>query len=140
MDCNDDNIDVNPNADENCTDGIDNNCNNLIDAQDQDAVNCPDAPVCTDGDGDGYAVEGGELCGPMDCDDRDADVNPGESENCGDGVDNDCDSSIDAVDTACQARNDDDDSDDDEEEENRRGDRDDNDSRDSRRSRRSSRD
>lgn len=42
-------------------------------------------PEETDDDGDGYSeVEG-------DCDDSDANINPGESEAPGDGVDNDCD-------------------------------------------------
>jgi len=135
MDCNDGDSAVKPGATENCTDGKDNNCNNLIDAQDPRAESCPDAPVCTDEDGDGFATEGGQ-CGPMDCDDRDSDVNPGESEDCSDSVDNNCDGNTDTVDSACQARDDDDS--DDEEEEHRR--HDDDESRDSRRSRRSSRD
>ena len=59
-------------------------------------------------DGDDYAVEGGP-CGPVDCDDTYRDVNPGESERCDDGFDNNCDANTDAVDAACQARNDDDD-------------------------------
>lgn len=55
---------------------------------------CP--PTCTDLDGDGFAIEGGE-CGPIDCDDTDPDVNPGAIEgpegdrSCFDGLDNDCD-------------------------------------------------
>ncbi len=53
-DCNDNDPAINPAATENCTDGIDNNCNNLIDAADSGAVGCP--PVCTDKDGDGFAV------------------------------------------------------------------------------------
>jgi hypothetical protein len=152
MDCNDADFDVKPSATEYCTDGIDNNCNNLTDSQDtENAVGCPDAPVCTDEDGDDFATEGGQ-CGPMDCDDDNSAVNPGASENCGDSVDNNCDGDTDAVDAACQAGNDEGDEeeeenrrdDDEEEEENRR--RDDNDSdddderRDSRRGRRESRD
>jgi hypothetical protein len=50
--------------------------------------------ACTDGDGDGFAVEGGE-CGAVDCDDTDPIVNPGAAEVCDDGVDNDCDGQID---------------------------------------------
>ena len=38
-----------------------------------------------DSDGDGYTVSEG------DCDDADADINPGEIEICGDGIDQDCD-------------------------------------------------
>ena len=33
-------------------------------------------PPCTDNDGDGYAIEGGD-CGPIDCDDSNADIYPG---------------------------------------------------------------
>ena len=47
---------------------------------------------CQDGDGDGY---GFGPCLGADCDDGDPNVNPGVSEtgeeNCGDGIDNDCD-------------------------------------------------
>jgi hypothetical protein len=92
VDCNDSNVAVNPAAAENCTDGLDNDCDGLIDAQDPSAVGCP--PVCTDSDGDGYAIEGG-ACGAIDCDDSDAAINPGAAEVCGDGVDNTCDGVID---------------------------------------------
>lgn len=37
---------------------------------------CPLAPVCTDSDGDTYALVGG-ACGPVDCNDANAAVNPG---------------------------------------------------------------
>ncbi len=49
--------------------------------------------TCTDSDGDGYSLEGGD-CGPVDCDDTDPDNYPGNSEVC-DGQDNDCDTSVD---------------------------------------------
>ncbi len=49
---------------------------------------------CTDRDGDGYAREGG-ICGPVDCDDLEPDINPGIDEAgfclCDDGIDQDCD-------------------------------------------------
>jgi formylglycine-generating enzyme required for sulfatase activity len=48
---------------------------------------------CTDADDDGYAAEGGE-CGPVDCDDNNTAMNPGEDELC-DGLDNDCDDVVD---------------------------------------------
>ncbi len=70
-DCNDNDRSINPGAAENCTDGIDNNCNNLVDAQDPNAVNCP--IECIDADLDGYD----ENCSPVDCDDADPNVNPG---------------------------------------------------------------
>ncbi|MFH1217849.1 MAG: putative metal-binding motif-containing protein [Pseudomonadota bacterium] len=92
VDCNDGNAAVRPTAAENCTDGIDNDCDGLIDAQDPSAVGCP--PACTDNDGDTYAVEGG-ACGPVDCDDSNAAINPGAAEVCGDGIDNTCNGVID---------------------------------------------
>lgn len=75
-----------------------------------------------DGDGDGYYGDGpnrredGQMavcCGEgvpagysettlgLDCDDNDAEVNPGETEICADGVDNDCDSFTDQDDPDC---------------------------------------
>lgn len=43
---------------------------------------------CTDNDGDGYCID-------VDCDDNDATINPGSSEVCGDGKDNNCDGVVD---------------------------------------------
>ena len=48
---------------------------------------------CLDLDADGFYDRPG--CGPVDCDDAFADTNPGSSEICGDGRDNDCDGAID---------------------------------------------
>ena len=97
-DCNDADDTVFPGAVENCTDGIDNNCNGYIDTQDSTAVNCP--VTCEDLDNDFYAVEGGE-CGPIDCNDTDAAINPAASESCNDGIDNDCDTKVDCEDSSC---------------------------------------
>ncbi len=58
-----------------------------------------------DQDGDGYTVADG------DCDDADASAHPNAPEDCGDGVDNDCDGDVDGDDTDCAG--DDDASDDD---------------------------
>ncbi|MBT3046111.1 MAG: putative metal-binding motif-containing protein [Candidatus Thiodiazotropha sp.] len=99
IDCNDNNPAINPGADEICSDEIDNNCNGLVDTADSNAVDCP--LECTDGDADGYSVEGG-ACGAVDCDDTNADVNPGALEVCDDGVDNNCNGLSDSADGVCQ--------------------------------------
>ena len=62
---------------------------------------CPTAPppVCTDNDGDTYAVQGG-TCGTVDCNDANAAIRPNATENCTDGIDNNCNGLIDAQDPA----------------------------------------
>ncbi len=50
--------------------------------------------VCSDTDQDGYSPDGGD-CGEVDCDDSDDTVSPGHEEVCGDGIDNNCDGSVD---------------------------------------------
>jgi hypothetical protein len=94
VDCDDANAAVNPGAAEVCDNGIDDDCNGLIDADD------PACLVCTDLDEDGYAVEGG-ACGAVDCDDTNPQVNPGAVEVCDNGIDDDCDSLVDADDPSC---------------------------------------
>lgn len=46
--------------------------------------------LCTDVDNDGYAIEGGE-CGPIDCVDNNALINPGVVDICGNQIDENCD-------------------------------------------------
>ena len=99
-DCNDTDPSVNPEASEICTDGIDNDCNGLADVVDANAVDCPASTACFDNDGDRFSPDG-DLCGPVDCDDFDAAVNPGAAEACTDGVDNDCDGAVDNDDPEC---------------------------------------
>lgn len=63
---------------------------------------------CVDNDGDGYYVSTcGSECEPLDCDDTNADVNPGAEESfftgaCTDGLDNDCNGLVDGDDAGCQ--------------------------------------
>ena len=95
-DCDDDYRHVNPDAEEVCDD-IDNDCDNGID----EGVT---RTFYKDGDIDGYgdadaAIEAcympsGYVTDLTDCDDGDDDVYPGAAEDC-DGLDNDCDGSID---------------------------------------------
>jgi len=92
-DCDDHDSLVHPGAGEVCTDGIDNDCDGLIDRADPDATDCP---VCTDADGDGYATEGGG-CGAVDCADNNPAVHPGAVEVC-DGLDTNCDGVVGATD------------------------------------------
>ena len=88
-----------PAGDATCSDGLDNDCDGLTDALDPDC-----ALPCTDADGDGFAVEGGD-CGAVDCNDNDATVYPGADDSQCDGIDNDCDGTADngfvGTDTTC---------------------------------------
>jgi hypothetical protein len=90
-DCDDTTSSINPGATEICGDGIDNDCDSYVDTNDSDCVESP--PICPDNDGDGYEDV---ACGGDDCNDDNPEINPGATENCVDGVDNDCDGYIDS--------------------------------------------
>ncbi len=94
-DCNDQDDAIHPDATEVC-DGIDNDCNGIIDVNDAvDAV-----LYYQDGDGDGFGDDSrtvsacsqppGFVTSGDDCDDDDASTNPAAEEICNDGADNNC--------------------------------------------------
>jgi len=101
VDCDDENAEIKPDADEICNDTIDNDCDEATDCDD---VDCSDSKICTciDNDDDGYYANSG--CGTeIDCDDDAKEVNPGKSEVCDDKIDNDCNDQTDCDDSACQS-------------------------------------
>lgn len=103
VDCDDDDAAVSPGAAEVC-DGIDNNCDGLIDDEDPAVDASGGVTVSVDNDGDGFGAEGGEVMRCVvpsgyatvegDCDDGDDAVHPGSEEVC-DGRDNNCDGLVD---------------------------------------------
>ena len=100
-DCDDTDPEVNPDGLEVC-DGVDNDCDGEADDEDPEVDTSTYQEFWPDGDGDGYGEAGGsavEACAAPegyagsedDCDDGDSAVNPGATEVCNDGLDNDCD-------------------------------------------------
>ncbi|RMD85755.1 MAG: hypothetical protein D6815_01175 [Candidatus Dadabacteria bacterium] len=105
-DCNDADPNVNPAAPEVC-DGIDNNCNGLID--EEGAVGCTSFYLDNDGDGFGQSGSSKCLCAPAggytatlggDCNDANPNINPAAPEVC-DGIDNNCNGLIDEKASGC---------------------------------------
>ncbi len=84
VDCNDADATINPEEEEVCENGKDDDC------VDGDAVcefvECTEE---TDTDGDGFGTASG--CDVKDCDDTSADIFPGQTEICDDDIDQDCD-------------------------------------------------
>ena len=78
-DCNDMNPNVYPGAMEICGNQEDDDCS---------GGDLPCLPNCSDLDQDGFG--NGADCRGLDCDDRNARINPYQSEICGDGIDQDC--------------------------------------------------
>ncbi|MCC7539731.1 MAG: hypothetical protein IT379_26145 [Deltaproteobacteria bacterium] len=113
-DCDDTMAAVNPAATEICTNGIDDDCDGGIDTADDECAAPPD-PDTIDMDGDGFCPVGsddnadgdcddeGEAGPPNDCDDDDDAVSPDATEDCRNGIDDDCDGDIDDDDSDCDA-------------------------------------
>jgi len=108
IDCDDTRATVRPGGGENCGDGIDNNCDVLIDLADPRCTGDGDddmdgyCPIGRDINADGDCRDAGEASGLSDCDDGNAMISPALAETCGDGFDNDCDGLVDFLDSACE--------------------------------------
>ncbi|RME78688.1 hypothetical protein D6774_00420 [Candidatus Woesearchaeota archaeon] len=73
-----------PTSETSCTDGIDNDCNDLTDCEEP---SCSTNAYCIDADGDGFSQA-------EDCNDNDASIKPGAQELC-DNQDNNCNGQVD---------------------------------------------
>ncbi len=103
-DCDDSDSSINPGATEIC-DGVDDDCDGSTDEDDASDAGTWYADTDSDGYGDAgstttsCSVPSGHVTDATDCDDSDSAVNPAAAEAC-DGVDNDCDGSIDEDDAS----------------------------------------
>jgi|GEM_PF-2510725 len=104
-DCDDSNIDANPDMDETCLTEFDDDCDGTANVE--DSLDCTNYFYDSDGDGFGIASLYSCLCLPdegsdmtslegIDCDDTEFDTNPDAVEIIGDSVDSDCDESDDS--------------------------------------------
>ncbi len=104
VDCDDNDEFINPDALEVC-DGVDNDCDGLVDGDDPDVADASTFYADTDGDGFGDPGNTVLACSPpdgfvsdnSDCDDDNQNVNTDAMEIC-DGIDNDCDGFVDGDD------------------------------------------
>jgi len=104
-DCNDGDSGISPNAVEICDNGIDEDCDGLVDAADPDVS---DGIWYLDGDGDGFGnlvnvltscvQPPGYVSNGIDCDDSNDLINPNALELCDNGIDDDCDGLVDGAD------------------------------------------
>ena len=105
-DCDDDNPDVFPGATETCN-GIDDDCDQLVDDDDDSLDTSTRSTFYADGDADGFGdadttttaceLPSGYVEDAGDCDDSDGDINPDATEVCN-GYDDDCDELVDLAD------------------------------------------
>jgi hypothetical protein len=111
IDCDDTEAAIHPGVHESsitsCRDDKDNDCDGTIDAEDSDCVAWLDhdkdtyCPNGRDVTGDGDCLDIDEDRAVHDCSDDNADIHPGIEEDCGDGLDNDCNGFIDDADALC---------------------------------------
>jgi len=115
-DCDDYNVLVRPNAAENCSDVVDNDCDTKVDAADPNCTGeadadsdgyCPIGRDTTDDTGsgppDGDCLDASEPAQPSDCNDYESAIYPGAAEVCGDLQDNNCNALADFADAGCAA-------------------------------------
>ncbi len=96
-DCADQDATVYPGAPERCN-GLDDDCDGLVDQDDDDLLLSDLDWYFVDADGDGWGAEAAQACAPTDgysdregdCDDGAASVHPEAPERCGNGIDDDC--------------------------------------------------
>lgn len=109
-DCDDQDFHINPDATEICN-GDDDDCDGLVDDDDDSQDLSTARDWYPDEDGDGYGDSDlpvasctrpeGHISTAGDCNDDDSAVSPAASEECEDGVDNNCNGYTDAEDEAC---------------------------------------
>jgi hypothetical protein len=103
---------VSPAATEVCGNGVDDNCSNAVD---DNPTQASWVSWYRDDDNDGYgqtanavsacAAINGRVATGGDCNDQDSGINPGASEVCTGGIDEDCDNSTDCDDSNCYLSN-----------------------------------